>query len=221
MKAEIRPLGDSALVVQIGDSSDEVLAAARKLKAARLPGVVEVAPAFASVALFLESPAEMEVCEREIRAALRRKEPTPKNTSPPRLVEVPVCYEREYGPDLEIVAQHSRLSPNEIAKRHAQGKYRVRCVGFTPGFPFLGGLPRVLATPRHASPRSAIPAGSVGIGGAQTGIYPLSSPGGWNIIGRTPLCLFDVTRDPAALLQAGDRVRFVAITKEEFERWGK
>ena len=127
------------------------------------------------------------------------------------MIEVPVCYDEDFAPDLETVAQHCGLEPNEVVARHAAARYGVRCVGFTPGFPFLGGLPAKLATPRRKSPRPAVPAGSVGIGGAQTGIYPLRSPGGWNIIGRTPLRLFDVTREPAALLRAGDRVRFVSI----------
>jgi inhibitor of KinA len=139
----------------------------------------------------------------------------------PRLIEVPVCYDAEFAPDLETVAQHCGLAPNEVVARHAAARYGVRCVGFTPGFPFLGGLPSQLATPRRKSPRTAVPAGSVAIGGPQTGIYPLRSPGGWNIIGRTPLRLFDVTREPAALLRAGDRVRFVSIGREEFEAWDK
>ena len=139
----------------------------------------------------------------------------------PRLVEVPVCYDVEFALDLELVAQHCGLSPNDVVARHAAARYDVRCVGFTPGFPFLGGLPAKLATPRRKSPRPAVPAGSVGIGGPQTGIYPLRSPGGWNIIGRTPLRLFDVTREPAALFRAGDRVHFFQIGRDEFERWEK
>jgi inhibitor of KinA len=218
---EIVPLGDAALIVRVGDSLGQVLAAARKLEAARLPGVIDIAPAFASVTLFLESPRYMETCAQALRAALRRRLSGPETIPPPRLVEGPVCYEPDYGLDLEIVAQHSRLSPNEIAQRHAHGEYRVRCLGFTPGFPYLGGLPRILATPRRASPRTRVPAGSVAIGGALTGVYPLASPGGWNIIGRTPLRLFDVAREPAPLLQAGDRVRFFAISEEQFQRWEK
>ena len=221
MPWEIRPLGDSALIVRVGDSLAEVLSTAQKLVAARLPGVVEVAPAFASVALFLESPRELEICRQILRGVLRRRSSAPEENPPPRLVEIPVCYEPGYGLDLEVVAQHSRLSPNEIAQRHAHVEYRVRCLGFTPGFPYLGGLPPVLSAPRRDSPRTRVPAGSVAIGGALTGIYPLSSPGGWNIIGRTPLRLFDVAREPAALLQTGDRVRFFSIGEEEFERWEK
>jgi inhibitor of KinA len=219
---EITPLGDSALVLRVGDSLGKVLAAAQKLEAAKIPGVVEIAPAFASVAVFLESPAALESSTTAICAALRgRKKPAGKAALKPRVIEVPVCYDPEFALDLEVVAQHCRLSPNEIVTHHAAARYRVRCVGFTPGFPFLAGLPPELATPRRQTPRTAVPAGSVAIGGVQAGVYPLRSPGGWNIIGRTPLRLFDVSREPAALLQAGHRVRFRAITREEFERWEK
>ena len=120
-------------------------------------------------------------------------------------------------PDLDAVAQHTALSPEEIVRRHADASYRVSCVGFTPGFPYLSGLPPELATPRRASPRKEIPAGAVAIGGTQTGIYPRKSPGGWNIIGRTPLRLFDVERNPPALFHAGDRVRFRKISRQEFD----
>jgi inhibitor of KinA len=218
---EIVPLGDSALIVRVDDSLGEVLATLRKLEAAQIAGVTDIAPAFASVAMFLESPENFEAASEAIRAALRRRRRAARAAAKPRLVEVPVCYDPEFAFDLETVAQHCRLAPNEVIARHAAARYQVRCVGFTPGFPFLSGLPANLATPRREIPRTTVPAGSVGIGGAQTGIYPLRSPGGWNIIGRTPLRLFDVTREPAALLRAGDRVRFVPITREEFERWDR
>ena len=133
------------------------------------------------------------------------------------LIEVPVCYDSEFALDLEDVARVAGLPAVEIVRRHAGAAYRVNCVGFTPGFPFMSGLPSELATPRRATPRKEVPAGSVGIGGAQTGIYPRNSPGGWNVIGRTPLRLFDVQRDPPALFRAGDRVRFRQISREEFD----
>jgi inhibitor of KinA len=216
---EIAALGDSALIVQLGDSLGEVLNALRRLEAANIPGATDIAPAFASVAVFLESPANLEVAEAAIRAVLGKKRSA--KTARPRLMEVPVCYDREFALDLAIVARHCELSPNEVVKRHAAADDRVRCLGFTPGFPFLAGLPATLATPRRQTPRTAVPAGAVAIGGMQTGVYPLASPGGWNIIGRTPLHLFDIARQPAALLRAGDRVRFCANTREEFEQWEK
>jgi inhibitor of KinA len=154
-------------------------------------------------------------------AALRGRGRSVKTIRAPRTIEVPVCYDPEFALDLEAVAQHCGLSPNEVGKRHAAARYQVRCIGFTPGFPYLSGLPAALATPRRATPRTAVPAGSVAIGAGQTGIYPLRSPGGWNIIGRTPLPLFDLAREPAALFAPGDRVRFVAIDRKEFARWKK
>lgn len=218
---EIAPLGDSALVVRVRDSLGAVLAAMRKLEAANIPGVSDIAPAFASVAVFLESPKNLGAANEAIGVALRKRKRAPTAVAKSRLVEVPVCYDAEFALDLKTVAQHCGLSPNEVVARHAAARYDVRCVGFTPGFPFMGGLPAKLATPRRKSPRPAVPAGSVGIGGPQTGIYPLRSPGGWNIIGRTPLRLFDLTREPAALFRAGDRVRFFPIGRDEFERWEK
>jgi antagonist of KipI len=131
-------------------------------------------------------------------------------------IEVPVCYGGEFGPDLAEVAAHTQLSEAQVTALHANADYLVHAVGFAPGFPYLGGLPNQLATPRRATPRLSVPAGAVAIGGAQAGIYPVSTPGGWNIIGRTPLALFDVTRDPPALLRAGDRVKFRTIDAESF-----
>jgi inhibitor of KinA len=180
---------------------------------------VEIAPAFASVAVFLDSPEHLANCAASIPVVLgKRRRVTPKSRVS-RLLEVPVCYDAEFALDLEEVGQHCGLSPNEVVTCHAAARYQVRCVGFTPGFPYLSGLPEILVTARRATPRTAVPAGSVAIAGQQAGIYSLRSPGGWNVIGRTPLRLFDVTRDPAALCAPGDRLRFVAITREEFEGW--
>jgi inhibitor of KinA len=134
----------------------------------------------------------------------------------PRLTEIPVCYDAEFGLDLDRVAEYTKLSEREIVDLHCTREYRVACIGFVPGFTFLAGLPKNLATPRRDVPRKEIPPGSVGIGGAQTGIYPLRSPGGWNLIGRTPLQLFDPIKDPPTLLCPGDRVRFRAISREQF-----
>ena len=126
-----------------------------------------------------------------------------------RLVEIPVHYGGEAGPDLAAVAHHHGLSPREVVRLHSEADYRVFFLGFLPGFAYLDGLPTALHTPRLASPRVAVPAGSVGIGGAQTGIYPSASPGGWQLIGRTALPLFDADAQPPTLLQPGDRLRFV------------
>ena len=219
MAPEIVPLGDAAFIVRVGDSLGEVLTAARKLTAAEMSGVEEIVPAFASIGVFFRSPPDPVLAETQIREALRGRARGVARLTKPRLVEIPVCYESDCGPDLAAVAEHCRVSPDEVIKQHTRARYEVRCVGFTPGFPYLAGLPPQLAMPRRSTPRTAVPAGSVAIGGAQTGIYPLSSPGGWNIIGRTPRRLFDPEREPAALLQPGDRVRFRAISATELERW--
>jgi inhibitor of KinA len=235
---EIFPLGDSALVVRVRDqfedapeeTLDEVLRVLELLQRAAIPGVIEIAPAYTSVAVFFDpivvlksNDAANEVFDElatTIRSAIipasrrHRRRTTASNS---RLIEIPVCYDPEFGFDLARVAEHTKLSEREIIDLHSTGAYRVACIGFVPGFTFLAGLPKNLATPRRDVPRKEIPPGSVGIGGSQTGIYPLRSPGGWNLIGRTPLNLFDPLKNPPTLLHPGDRVRFRAITREEFE----
>jgi inhibitor of KinA len=133
-------------------------------------------------------------------------------------VEIPVCYGGDFGPDLDLVASHAQLTPAEVIARHAAPEYLVYMVGFAPGFPYLGGLDAGLATPRRTQPRPLVPAGAVGIAGAQTGIYSLPTPGGWQLIGRTPRRLFDPGRNQPSLLQAGDRLRFVPISEAEFQQ---
>ena len=235
---EIVPLGDSALVVRVREqfedapeaTLDEVLRVFQLLQRSDIPGVIELAPAYTSVAVFfdplrvLKSNGAVEEGFDQLAAKIRstitpasRRRRRRTAASAPRLIEIPVCYDAEFGFDLNRVAEHTKLSEREIVDLHGAGEYRVACIGFVPGFTFLSGLPKNLATPRRDVPRKEIPAGSVGIGGAQTGIYPLRSPGGWNLIGRTPLRLFDPTKNPPTLLCPGDRVRFRAITREEFE----
>jgi inhibitor of KinA len=203
----------------------------QRLEAARIPGVIELAPAYTSIALFFDpvrvaeagAPPEslIDWLAAKVQAALRGGSKRTGQKSESHLVEIPVCFEREFGFDLDEVAQRAKLSSEETIQRHVAAEYRVHCVGFTPGFGFLSGLDPRLATPRRSTPRTEIPAGSVAIGGAQTGVYPIRSPGGWNVIGRTPLRMFDVRRDPPALLRAGDRVTFRAITRQEFDSLGE
>jgi len=152
------------------------------------------------------------------QAQERLEHPPKMEKAKPRTVEIPVCYGDEFGPDLALVAKQAKLPPEEVVKRHAKPEYLVYLVGFAPGFPYLGGLPKELETPRHAKPRMVVPPGSVGIGGAQTGIYPLATPGGWNLIGRTPVKIFRPADNPPVLLRAGDRVKFKVITPAEFDR---
>jgi inhibitor of KinA len=233
---EITPLGDSALIIRVRegfeDAPDEtieaVLRVQRCLENAQLPGVIETAPAYTTVALFYDPthvvagggrPNEIVnwLAER-MREVLCDANVIQDEEIGARLVEISVCYDREFAPDLDEVAKRAGLVTQEVIDLHSKGEYCVSCIGFTPGFPYLTGLPDKLATPRRAVPRKEIPAGSVAIGGNQTGIYPIKSPGGWNVIGRTPLKLFDPAENPPALLRAGDAVRFRAITRDEFER---
>jgi inhibitor of KinA len=236
---QITALGDSALIVRLRDqfedapeeTLDEVLRAFQQLQNAAIPGIVELAPAYTSIGVFFDpiaiakhstrpdQPFEWlpERVREVLAAGTERGRRGKTRKSDVRRVEIPVCYDLEFAADLEDVARHARISTKEVVDLHTGAEYRVACIGFVPGFPFLTGLPKNLATPRRDTPRKEIPPGSVGIGGSQTGIYPLRSPGGWNLIGRTPLQLFDPIKNPPALLRAGDRVRFRAITREEFD----
>jgi len=221
---KIQPLGDRALQVVIGDAPDEatrlrVAAAARRLEAPRVVGVVECVPGFTTLTVHyhLESERAYRTVAAAVEAALAGVE-SDAPAEPDRLVEIPVCYGGELGPDLGQVADHAGLDPTEVIARHSGAEYRVHLLGFIPGFPYLAGLDPRLATPRRDLPRTSVPAGSVGIGGTQTGVYPLESPGGWQVIGRTPLRLFDPGREPAALLRPGDRVRFRPIDAAGFGR---
>ena len=134
------------------------------------------------------------------------------------VMEIPVCYGGEYGPDLDFVAKYNRLTPEEVVRLHTSAEYLIYMLGFTPGFSYMGGMDERIATPRLESPRVLIHAGSVGIAGKQTGLYPLDSPGGWQLIGRTPVRLYDAHRDNPILLDAGLHVKFVPIDEAEFKR---
>ncbi len=218
----VHPLGDAAAILVLGETVDPPLAArihalATAVSARPPAGVVEVVPAFASVAVILDPArappwAELVGQLERLVVDIAVLPPSP----PARCVEVPVCYGGEHGPDLIEVADRAGLAPEDVVRRHAAAEYRVYAIGFTPGFPYLGGLPAALATPRRRTPRARVPAGSVGIGGAQTGVYPLASPGGWNLIGCTPHGLFDAHRPEPSLLRVGDQVLFRPIDGREF-----
>jgi inhibitor of KinA len=223
----ITPLGDRALVIRVGDRiSDETFARVQAVLTCldrAHAAITDIVPAFASVTVHYEpaalrspagqSPHETLTHTLEARLAGIESSPIPDT----RTVEIPTCYEGDLAPDLEIVAGHAGLSMDEVIARHSAPTYHVQMIGFTPGFSYLAGLDASLATPRRGEPRTRVPAGSVGIGGEQTGIYAIATPGGWNIIGATPRVLFDPLRDPAALLRVGDRVRFVPIARERFD----
>ena len=215
----IEPLGDACLVVRLGTGIDAatsraVAAVTASLATAALPGVVDLAPTFNTVAVVYDP---LRACPGDLSAAilarLRSLEgavPTTSTTGP--IIEIPVSYGGDDGPDLAAVAAHTGRAPEEVVRLHTTADHVVGMIGFAPGFPYLIGLPAALSIPRRATPRTSVPAGSVAIAERQTGIYPRTGPGGWHVIGRTPRAMFDPHRDPPALLRAGDRVRFVPVT---------
>ncbi len=217
----VRLLGDSALLFEFGDVVDaavnaRALAAWRAIEALRLPGVRDIVPAYASVAVHIDPSlaTSAELAARLLEACAT----APVSGVDERCIEVPVCYEPPFASDMDELCAHTGLTATQIVTRHSAPSYRVFFLGFTPGFPYLGGLDPALAMPRRDTPRVRVEAGSVAIGGAQTGIYPSASPGGWRIIGRTPLRLFDHTRETCCLLAPGDKVHFVPVSRTEFAR---
>ena len=213
------PAGDRALVVEVGDViSPECNRRVNQLLGAieegGVRGVVDLVPTYRSLMVQYDP---MLVSFEDLREAISEVGSKLKDgkAGAGRLVEIPTLYGGEHGPDLEFVAEQAGLSVEDAVQLHSSVDYLVYMMGFTPGFPYLGGLPERLATPRLTTPRTVIPAGSVGIAESQTGVYPLTSPGGWQLIGRTPLRLFDVERDPPSLISAGGRVRFVPLGSED------
>lgn len=214
------PLGEAACVIQFGETIDEqtnrlVGAFSRHLETWPIPGMIEQVPSFTTITLFYDvmqkNYAEI---EQNLRDILCTFEVAQADTG--RIVEIPVCYGGDFGPDLNHIANYHNLSEEEVIRIHAEPLYSVYMIGFAPGFPFLGGLSEKIATPRREWPRVQIPVGSVGIAGAQTGIYSISTPGGWQLIGRTPTGLFQPAKDPPSLLQAGDRIKFIPISMETY-----
>ncbi len=214
------PGGDSALFVEFGDGIDpELNRRVRELhlaiQEAGLPGVVESVPSYRSLLVYYDPRL---VCAEDLMAEL---DPLARQEGesvfpPPMVIEIPTIYGGHYGQDLDFVARHNGLSPEEVICLHSEREYLIYMLGFIPGFAYLGGVSPRIRTPRLATPRARIPAGSVGIAESQTGIYPAESPGGWRIIGRTPLELFDPAKEPPALLQAGNYVRFAPVSDREF-----
>ena len=213
------PAGDKTLVVELGDAIDpeinrRVHSLTRAVERAAVPGVFDLVPTYRSLLVYYDpltvSPSELQ--SKIVEAEQMLNEHT---VGVARVVHLPTLYGGEYGPDLEFVAQHAGLSPEGVVDIHSSTDYLVYMMGFTPGFPYLGGMSEKLTTPRLDTPRTEIPAGSVGIAENQTGVYPVASPGGWQLIGRTPLSLFDPLSDQPSLLDAGDYVRFTPIATEE------
>jgi KipI family sensor histidine kinase inhibitor len=220
----VQPLSDDAWLVELGDAIDErsnaeAHALAAAIRAAAPPWLRDLVPAYASLGVFFDARSIAALAVRdwlmEMWATLGAAGVADDGA---RIVDIAVLYGGEAGPDLASAAVELGLTPEALVQRHAAPLYRVAMIGFAPGFPYLSGLDPALALPRLATPRTHVPAGTVAIGGAQTGIYPRESPGGWRLIGRTPTALFDPLRDPPSLLAPGDRVRFRAISAAEAAR---
>lgn len=236
-QAEIRPVGEAALMVSFGNTIDPaILQCARALVTALdqhpFPGLLECEASYTGVTVFYNPLVlaknsvlpDDPVYSKGYREAAEKVQTLLKGITFTKekardKIRIPVCYGGEYGPDLEEVAAYHKMTPEEVVKIHTGGDYLVYMIGFAPGFPYVGGLPPEIATPRKKTPRLKIPAGSVGIAGSQTGAYPLETPGGWQLIGRTPLALFRPwDLEHPSLLQAGDRLEFYAITPAEYKK---
>lgn len=217
----ILPAGDSSLVVEFGDTVDpelnaRAIAFAERLRTAGLAGVLDVVPTYRSAAVYFDPlRANLDALLAEVDRLAARPPPVATAEGPP--IEVPVCYGPECGPDLADVAKFAGCGKDEVVRTHASQVYRVYMMGFVPGFAYMGTVPSRIGTPRRSTPRLRVPLGSVGVAGFQTGIYPAETPGGWNLVGRTPLRPFDAARAEPFLFKAGDGVRFVPIDHDEFE----
>ena len=223
MKPTISPVGDRAISIDFGQVIDpkinrHIRQTIERIQELHLEGIIELVPTYCALLLQYDA---MLYSYSELCNII---EPTLEQTMADNdnelvtVVEIPTVYGGEFGPDLGFVASHNKLSEDEVVSIHSGTDYLVYMLGFIPGFTYLGGMDPRIATPRLSSPRTLIPAGSVGIAGEQTGTYPSDSPGGWQIIGRTPVTMYDMSKEQAALLSAGDYVRYVPIDEAEYNR---
>ncbi|ASJ10636.1 allophanate hydrolase [Thermococcus sp. P6] len=213
-----KPAGDSALAVIFGDEIDEginekVHAVARAMEKASPEWLIEVVPTYTSLYIYYDP---LRISYSEVAGAVGPFLGTKPEKGKRRVVKIPVAYGGDFGPDIGFVAEYNGLSVDEVIEIHSKPLYRVYMLGFLPGFAYLGGMDERIATPRLEKPRLKVPAGSVGIAGKQTGWYAIESPGGWRLIGRTPLKTFDPLKTPPSIVTPGDYVKFVPIGEEEF-----
>jgi inhibitor of KinA len=222
MSMRIVPAGDSAVVVELEDRIDpavnaKAIALAEAVQAAGLHGVRDVVPTYRSVAVYFDP---LRVDYDALLALLESSERSPATGSrTASRVRIPVCYGDDLGPDLAEVASFAGVGEDDVVRMHTAVRYRVFMLGFVAGFAYLGAVDERIAMPRHATPRLKVPLGSVGIAGSQTGVYPAETPGGWRLIGRTPVKPFDPDRADPFLMKAGDEVDFYAITRTEYDAW--
>ena len=223
MKPTISPVGDCAISIDFGQVIDpkinrHIRQTIERIQELKLDGITELVPTYC--ALLIQYDAMLysysDICN--LMEPLLEPSATDDANERVTVIEIPTVYGGEFGPDLGFVASHNNLSEDEVVAIHSGTDYLVYMLGFIPGFTYLGGMDPRIATPRLSSPRTLIPAGSVGIAGEQTGTYPSDSPGGWQIIGRTPVTMYDMSKEQAALLSAGDYVRYVPIDEAEYNR---
>lgn len=220
-KTKYLTAGDRALIVEFGDKVEE--AANRKIRELsfaiaedNIPGIIEMVPTYRSL-MVIYDPVVTEL-DTLIKSISNLESNMGKMNLPEaKVIEIPTLYGGEYGPDINFVAEHNKISVEEVIKIHTSTEYLIYMIGFTPGFPYLGGMSDKIAAPRLQTPRTKIPTGAVGIGGSQTGIYPIESPGGWQLLGRTPVKLYDPYREVPVLLNAGDYVKFTSINQKEYD----
>lgn len=215
------PAGDRALAVELGDDiAPDTNAAVRDLFVALednpIPGVIDLIPSYRSILLNYD-PLTLDYAALKDKLTTLLQSVSAGQPATPRCVQIPVLYGGDGGPDLDHVANHNSLSTDDVIAIHSKPQYLVYMLGFSPGFPYLGGMDERIETPRLDTPRTIIPAGSVGIAEKQTGVYPTASPGGWQLIGLTPLHFFDPNADPPSLLEPGDLIRFIPIDQREFD----
>ncbi len=217
----LRLMGDRGIILEYGDSIEpevnlKVRTMAAVLESRPVKGILEAVPTYRSLLLIydpmLTEPQSLKESLRALETSISQA-----NVPPPRRIEIPVCYGGELGPDIEFVANYHKIKVDEVIRIHSSPCYQIYMMGFTPGFPFLGVLPKILETPRLETPRLHVPAGSVAIASNQTGIYPISSPGGWRLIGRTPIKLFRPEEREPFLYKAGDLIKFIPIDRKEFD----
>ena len=219
---KIRPAGDASLLIEFGQEispeiNAKITATVQLMKEQHIEGVVDIIPAFCSL-LINYDPRVLSYDELSKRMKRLLNIEIKAGETGRRVFEIPVCYGGQYGPDLANIAEHAGLTEEEVIEIHSSRDYLIYMLGFLPGFCYLGGLDERIHTPRLANPRLKINAGSVGIGGSQTGIYPLDSPGGWQLMGMTPVKTYDPDREVPILLSAGDFIRFIPVDEEEYLR---
>jgi KipI family sensor histidine kinase inhibitor len=223
----VLPLGDAAVLVDFSETLDLVVNAriqqlAEAIRRRKVPWIRDVVPALGALALHFDPERTdpkldpLEATAALIKDCLARRLPNIDDLV--RTVEVPVCYDAVFAPDLAEIAERCKLKVEEVIRRHGASPHRVLMVGFAPGHPYIGGLDAKLSVPRRTTPRPTVVAGSVAIANAQSVVYPFTISGGWNIVGRTPLRIFDAGRQPPALMAPGDRVKFTPISREQYER---